>query len=158
MGRGGKLIMTKDVLVSINGLQIARQSEEAEPMEVITAGDYYKKNNKHYVIYDEVTEGFTGTTKNIIKLQEDCVDITKRGITNVHMVFEKNKKNVTCYETPFGSLMLGINAKDIKITEEENDISVDVRYALELNYEHLADCTIKMAIQSKNGGDFHICS
>lgn len=158
MGRGGKLIMTKDVLVSINGLQIARQSEEAEPMEVITAGDYYKKNNKHYVIYDEVTEGFAGTTKNIIKLQEDCVDITKRGITNVHMVFEKNKKNVTCYETPFGSLMLGINAKDIKITEEENDISVDVRYALELNYEHLADCTIKMAIQSKNGGDFHICS
>ena len=158
MGRGGKLIMTKDVLVSINGLQIARQSEEAEPMEVITAGDYYKKNNKHYVNYDEVTEGFAGTTKNIIKLQEDCVDITKRGITNVHMVFEKNKKNVTCYETPFGSLMLGINAKDIKITEEENDISVDVRYALELNYEHLADCTIKMAIQSKNGGDFHICS
>ena len=54
--------------------------------------------------------------------------------------------------------MLGINAKDIKITEEENDISVDVRYALELNYEHLADCTIKMAIQSKDGGDFHICS
>jgi uncharacterized beta-barrel protein YwiB (DUF1934 family) len=158
MGRGGKLIMTKDVLVSINGLQIARQSEEAEPVEVITAGDYYKKNNKHYVIYDEVTEGFAGTTKNIIKLQEDCVDITKRGITNVHMVFEKNKKNVTCYETPFGSLMLGINAKDIKITEEENDISVDVRYALELNYEHLADCTIKMAIQSKDGGDFHICS
>ena len=158
MGRGGKLIMMKDVLVSINGLQIARQSEEAEPVEVITAGDYYKKNNKHYVIYDEVTEGFAGTTKNIIKLQEDCVDITKRGITNVHMVFEKNKKNVTCYETPFGSLMLGINAKDIKITEEENDISVDVRYALELNYEHLADCTIKMAIQSKDGGDFHICS
>ena len=47
MGRGGKLIMTKDVLVSINGLQIARQSEEAEPVEVITAGDYYKKNNKN---------------------------------------------------------------------------------------------------------------
>ena len=38
--------MTKDVLVSINGLQIARQSEEAEPVEVITAGGYYKKNGK----------------------------------------------------------------------------------------------------------------
>ena len=141
---------------SINGLQIARQNEGSEPVEVITPGDYYKKNNKHYIIYDEVMEGFEGTTKNIIKLQEDCVDITKKGITNVHMVFEKNKKNVTCYETPFGSLMLGINAKDIKITEEENDISVDVRYALELNYEHLADCTIKMEIQSKENGEFHI--
>jgi len=110
------------------------------------------------VIYDEVTEGFDGTTKNIIKLQEDCVDITKRGITNVHMVFEKNKKNITCYQTPFGNLMLGIDAKNISIKEDEHDISVNVEYALELNYEHIADCTVKMAIQSKEGSGFHICS
>ena len=44
--------MTKDVIVSINGLQIARQNEESEPIEVITAGDYYKKNDKNYIIYD----------------------------------------------------------------------------------------------------------
>lgn len=145
--------MTKDVLVTISGLQIMSMAEDSEPVEVITAGDYYKKNNKHYVIYDEVTEGFDGTTKNIIKLQEDCVDITKRGITNVHMVFEKNKKNITCYQTPFGNLMLGIDAKNISIKEDEHDISVNVEYALELNYEHIADCTVKMAIQSKEGAD-----
>ncbi|MBC5714453.1 DUF1934 domain-containing protein [Roseburia sp. BX1005] len=150
--------MTKDVLVTISGLQIMSMAEDSEPVEVITAGDYYKKNNKHYVIYDEVTEGFDGTTKNIIKLQEDCVDITKRGITNVHMVFEKNKKNITCYQTPFGNLMLGIDAKNISIKEDEHDISVNVEYALELNYEHIADCTVKMAIQSKEGSGFHICS
>ena len=150
--------MTKDVLVTISGLQIMSMAEDSEPVEVITAGDYYKKNNKHYVIYDEVTEGFDGTTKNIIKLQEDCVDITKRGITNVHMVFEKTKKNITCYQTPFGNLMLGIDAKNISIKEDEHDISVNVEYALELNYEHIADCTVKMAIQSKEGSGFHICS
>ena len=150
--------MTKDVLVTISGLQIMSMAEDSEPVEVITAGDYYKKNNKHYVIYDEVTEGFDGTTKNIIKLQEDCVDITKRGITNAHMVFEKNKKNITCYQTPFGNLMLGIDAKNISIKEDEHDISVNVEYALELNYEHIADCTVKMAIQSKEGSGFHICS
>ena len=144
--------MTKDVLVSVRGIQIAKQEGSSEPFEVITAGDYYKKNDKHYVIYDEIVEGYDGTTKNIIKLQEDCVDITKRGLMNVHMVFEKNKKNVTCYQTPFGSMILGINAKDIRIVEEEHDISVAVDYDLELNYEHLADCKIKMAIQSKEEG------
>ena len=94
--------------------------------------------------------------KNMAKL---TIEVSAEELEKaIESAYQKNKKNVTCYETPFGSLMLGINAKDIKITEEENDISVDVRYALELNYEHLADCTIKMAIQSKNGGDFHICS
>ena len=31
---------------------------EAEPVEVITVGDYYQKNGKHYVLYEEVNEGF----------------------------------------------------------------------------------------------------
>ena len=74
------------------------------------------------------------------------------------MTFEKNKKNVTCYDTPYGSLMLGINAKKIDIQEKEDDISVRVDYALELNYEHLANCNIKRAIRSRESRDFHICS
>lgn len=151
--------MTKEVLVTIRGMQFTKQEEgDLEPIEVIMAGDYYRKNNKHYVIYDEVIEGFDGTTRNIIKLQEDCVDIIKKGVANVHMTFEKNKKNVTCYDTPYGSLMLGINAKNIDIHEEEDDIQVKVEYALELNYEHRANCNIRMAIQSKESSKFHICS
>ena len=61
--------MTKDVIVSISGLQMPAEGE-AEPVEVITVGDYYQKNGKHYVLYEEVNEGFEGSTKNIIKMQE----------------------------------------------------------------------------------------
>ncbi len=132
--------MTRDVLVTISGLQVMQQESGVEPVDLITAGDYYKKNDKHYVIFDEVMEGFEGVTKNIIKIREDCVDITKKGFTNVHMVFEKDKQNMTCYETPFGSLMVGINAKSIQLLEKENDISLDLEYSLEVNCEHLADC------------------
>ena len=85
--------MTKDVIVSISGLQMPAEGE-AEPVEVITVGDYYQKNGKHYVLYEEVNEGFEGSTKNIIKMQENCIDITKKGVSNVHMVFEKNRKNM----------------------------------------------------------------
>lgn len=69
--------MTKDVIVSISGLQMPAEGE-AEPVEVITVGDYYQKNGKHYVLYEEVNEGFEGSTKNIIKMQENCIDITKK--------------------------------------------------------------------------------
>ncbi len=147
--------MTKDVLLSISGLQFAAKDEEdIEPVEMITAGDYYKKNGKHYILYDEVMEGFDGNTKNIIKLTEDYLDITKKGISNVHMVFEKNKKNVSYYNTPFGSLLIGIDAKSVDIAETESHIDVKIKYNLEVNYEHLADCSITMSIQSKESGDF----
>ena len=146
--------MTKDVLLSIKGLQFANE-QDMEPVEVITSGDYYKRNGKHYILYDEVMEGFDGVTKNIIKLKDDCLDVTKKGVTNVHMI-EKNKKNVTYYNTPFGSIMIGIDAKDIQIEEQEERILVHVSYGLEVNYEHMADCNIIMNIQSKNRKGFDL--
>ena len=41
--------MTKDVLISISGLQFAG-GENSEPVEVITSGSYYKKNGRHYIL------------------------------------------------------------------------------------------------------------
>lgn len=147
--------MTKDVILSISGLHSPMEGE-SEPLEVITRGDYYLKNDKHYILYDEVMEGFSDVTKNTIKLQPDCMEVTKKGVSNVHMVFEKNKKNLSYYNTPFGSLLIGIEAKDIRIREQEKNMDVEVEYVLEANYEHLADCTIHMNIKSVEAGDFHI--
>lgn len=149
--------MTKDVLLSISGLQfVAHEDGPGEPVEVITSGDYYKKNDKHYVLYDEVMEGFEGTTRNIIKVGPDCLDITKKGLANVHMMFEKNKKNVTYYYTPYGSLLIGIDAKQVEVAETEENINVQVNYDLEVNYEFLANCNITMNIKAKGAGDFRL--
>ena len=76
--------------------------------------------------------------------------------SNVHMMFEKNKKNVSYYYTPFGSLLIGIDANSIRVEETDQNINVTVDYSLEVNYEHLADCTIKMNIKSKEAGDFRL--
>ena len=40
--------MTKDVIVTISGLQFAQETE-TEPVEIVTAGSYYKKNGKHFM-------------------------------------------------------------------------------------------------------------
>ena len=41
--------MTKEVLVSISGLQMA-PDEQSDSVEVIAPGEYYYRNNKHFVI------------------------------------------------------------------------------------------------------------
>lgn len=56
---------------------------------------------------------------------------------------------MTCYTTPFGSLMMGIDARRISVEESEEEIYAQVEYALDINYEHLADCTIQLRVQSK---------
>lgn len=147
--------MTKDVLVSIKGLQIIA-SENEDEVEVVTSGNYLHKNGKHYIRYEEVVEGMDGTIQNLIKLDGDSMEVTRKGLTNTHMIFEKNKKNETYYNTPFGSLLVGISATNIDVKDCLEQINVTVQYALDINYEHMADCTINMNIRSKENGEFHL--
>lgn len=150
--------MTKDVLVSISGLHtdvlsaVKGDDIADEAIEVVTPGSYYCKNGKHYVIYDEVTEGVQGTTKNKIKISgTDSLEIMKTGQSNAHMLFEKSRKNLTYYKTPFGQLLVGVNTKNMKINVTEENIDISVDYELDINYEPLADCSIKMEIYPKKG-------
>ena len=139
--------MTKDVILNITGMQFNDRSND-EPIELITRGNYYKKNNKHYVIYDEIMEGISGTTKNTIKFGDSFFQLTNSGAINTSMVFEENKKNVTNYNTPFGSIVIGLDASNISVEELEDEISVNVDYSIDANCEYLADCNIKMKIQA----------
>lgn len=41
--------MTKDVVVSLKGLQLA-PDQQSDAVEVIAPGEYYIRNNKHYVL------------------------------------------------------------------------------------------------------------
>lgn len=147
--------MTKEVLVTISGIQFSEEPD-GEPIEVITSGDYYKKNGKHYVIFDEIMEGSEEAVKNTVKITESSFDITKRGGTNVHLQFEKDKNSMTHYYTPYGSLLVGTNTRSVEITETDHDIHVMVDYELQVNYEHMADCKIVMDIKAKHTGDFKI--
>lgn len=147
--------MEKDVLLKIQGLQIAPQ-EQSEVIEVITAGEYYFRNGQHYFIYEEVMEGDTMTTKNIVKVKEDYMELTKKGAVNVHMVFEKNKQNFTYYYTPYGSLQIGIDANEVSLWEGEDEITLQVLYGLEMNHEHLANCKIRLIATPRSKKGFQI--
>lgn len=148
--------MTQEVLLTLQGLQFDQREVDADKIETVTVGDYYKKNGKHYVVYEEVTEGFEQTTKNRLKISENMLELSRNGLINMHMVFQENKKNLTNYNTPFGQILIGIDTKRIQINEQEDKIVVDVDYSLDINYEFLSDCHIRINICSKENSSFSL--
>ena len=146
--------MVKDVLVSISGVQIA--DGEDNDIEMITAGSYYLKDGKHYILYEEAVEGMSGTIRNIIKIARGKVEIIKHGLTDVHMVFETGKKTQTHYITPFGEMAVGLETGCVKLEEEENNIRVYVDYGLDINYDRLSDCRIAIDIKPRQGGELKL--
>ena len=119
--------MTKDVLITICGIQ-KRDGETDEPIETVTPGEYYFRNGKHYILYEEVQEGIAEVTKCMIKIGDDSVDLSKKGASGVHMIFQRDKKTRTSYQTPYGSLMLGFDSKMIRVLESEDMIHLNLEY------------------------------
>ena len=141
--------MTKDVLVSISGLHMDMDAQipgpdEDDVIEVVTPATYYYRNGKHYIIYDEIVEGVSDTIKNKIKISgTDSLEIMKSGLSNTHMIFEKNKKNLTYYKTLYGQMLVGLNTRNMEIEVSDETIKVRVDYELDVNHEPLANCKIR---------------
>lgn len=149
--------MTKDVILKVQGLHAA-EGDPDDIIEVISPGEYYFRNGKHYFLYDEVMEGGAGVTKNIIKVQKDYMELTKKGAVNVHMVFERGRQNITYYYTPYGSLQIGIDTWVVILREETDKIVVDVIYALDMNSELVGCCRICITAVPREGGEFTLQS
>lgn len=147
--------MTKQVLLSISGLQFM-EGENPDPVEILTFADYYFRNGTHYLLYEEPVEGSLETVKTTLKIKQKCVEITKKGPVQVHMVFEQFKTNTSRYDTPFGQIPVGITAGEVKVTEEEYDIHAVLNYSLELGGEYLADSQVTLHVKSKDAPDFSV--
>ena len=146
--------MNKDVLIHVRGLQMMETDDAQEPIEIVVPGQYYFRNGSHYLRYEEMLDDTAETTVNYIKMSPNGVEVRKQGQVNVHMVFEEGKKNKTFYNTPYGTLQMGISATGLELKESEDGIQMKVDYALDMNGEHVADCYLTVQAQSKDSADF----
>lgn len=143
--------MKQEVLVSVSGLQFEVESDQ--PIELISPGKYFCKNKKHYIMYDEISEesnaAYNGISKNLLKISPSRIELSKKGHSNVTMTFEKDKKSLTCYSTPYGELIIGIHTTDLKVEELPDALNADIHYSLDINYNHISECNIHIHIENK---------
>jgi uncharacterized beta-barrel protein YwiB (DUF1934 family) len=147
--------VTKDVLISIQGLQFAgtevdeaENDEDLDKIETICTGEYYYRNNAHFIMYDELIED-TEAIKNVIKLRDKEFTLTKKGGINVQMVFSQGKKTMTQYLTPFGNILIALDTKRVEYEQEADSLYIHINYGLEANYQYIADCNITIDVKSK---------
>ena len=143
--------MKCEVIAAIRGLQFLEE-EEGEQVEVITPAQYYLRNGVHYLIYEEVDEDNGVRTKNTLKYKDHSLELIRKGAVNAHLVFEEQKKNVASYGTPFGNILIGIDTDRISMEEQENKISIQAEYSMDVNYERFADCRIHVDICPREEG------
>ena len=71
--------MTEEVLISVKGLHTMEDTQKDE-VEVISAGKYYKRNGKHYVLFEETVEGSGESINSRIKLPGSAWRYARKGL------------------------------------------------------------------------------
>lgn len=137
--------MTKDVLITVSGIQM---DIEETPIELVTRGTYYLKNGKHYVLYEEQTEDNGPVIRNVVKFYDSHFEMMKKGGVNSVLVFDQEQKTSMVYNTPYGPLRLDVMTKELSITEQEDELRVYVKYALDINYSFVSECEVSFKVQA----------
>ncbi len=123
--------METNALITLSGNQ--ELDGENDAYELTTLGRYTKKGGKYYISYEgsELT-GYEGTTTTL-KIKDGCVSMIRLGKSSSQMVFEKEKKYVGYYETPFGSLSVGVTTNHLTVDIDDDGGEIDLDYMVELN-------------------------
>lgn len=136
--------MTKDVLITVSGTQLEMGPD---PIELVVPGTYYMKNGKHYVFYEEQNE--EQIIKNSVKFFDGYFEMTKKGGQTSCLLFEQDKKTSTMFHTVAGPLQIDSTASVVDVKETENEILVDVKYALDINYKFVSECHVVFKVQAR---------
>lgn len=136
--------MSDNVVVRISGLQVVENT--GDNVEMMAVGKHYIKNNKHYLLYDEIDEDSGVKIKNTIKFNETSAEVMRRGMINGKLVFNKGNNNQSIYSTPYGDLLVEIMTKHIEVNQQKENINLIIDYELYANNSKVSDSRIEIEI------------
>ena len=93
---------------------------EKQIMETTNKGQLSEREEVLYVLYEEKTEEGE-VVKNLLKIEKELLraSLKKSGAVSWKMVFEQGKYEKSEYQTPYGTLEIGAETKEVKAEKKE---------------------------------------
>lgn len=136
----------KRAIISVS----SKQSIDDDGIELVTPGEFFKKDDFYYAIYNETEISGMDGTRTTLKIKNDKVVIIRDGTTSANMEFEKGKQNISLYNTPYGILELKIKTRDLDVKMDEAGGNVKVNYDMEMQGQESIHTSIGINIKINN--------
>lgn len=139
--------MQQDVLITLRGTQ-AYTTEQPESVELMTRGTMTGRNGKFAISYEETEmTGIPGVTTTFLVFNPKRIVLTREGPLHSRMVFEKDVKNDALYDLGFGSLMVGICARNIQVELTEAGGRLAIDYTVEVEQSMSSRNTYEITVE-----------
>ena len=126
--------MENNVIISIQGKQ-SFEAQDDDTIELVTEGCLEPDGDDGYTLSYQESEltGLEGTLTTF-QVEPDRVTLLRVGEFNSQMVFQEGRRHLAMYNTPYGSMTIGVNTRHLQadLTECGGDIEID--YAIEIDH------------------------
>lgn len=138
--------MEKKAIISVSSKQ---SEDEDDVIEVVTPGNFYKRDNTYYAIYKETKiSGMEGTTTTL-KVSGDKFSLIRVGSTTSKMEFYKGKENISMYDTPYGTLELKTKTKELIINLDDEGGKVYIDYDMSISGQNTQNTSLEINIKTQ---------
>lgn len=97
-----------------------------------STGTYFKKGNTVIVQYTDTLYGDREEKiKTSVKVCGNEVTLTRHSLPETRLVLELNVRHTCQYATPYGTLLMGFTAKEIRHSFQENGGELFLRYTVD---------------------------
>ena len=140
----------KKILLKFKGRNGYENS--SDETEFLTQGRLIEKNGKYFLKYTEslAEDGGDGVTTTM-KIENSRVTVIRYGETNTQMIMETGKKHISLYETPYGSVVVGVITDNISLDIGKNRGKIRIDYDLEVNDAFMSKNCINLSYEEIGG-------
>ena len=137
----------KKVLISIKGLPLLADSED-NAFELMTDGEYSRTDGVSTFSYIESSLTGLDGLLTTFDVEQDRVILRRGDGLSGDMIFSEEQKHHFLYDTPFGSVMLGIDTHSITKNMSDDGGNLEIRYDIEVDNVPVSQNLFKINIRS----------
>ncbi|MBQ4527124.1 MAG: DUF1934 domain-containing protein [Clostridia bacterium] len=141
--------MDKKYLISIKGLQ-SYGDDDTTDVSLTTEADFEHRDGVYFIDYEESELTGLEGTKTSIEIGSNYVSLTRNGSVNTQMLFMKDRKTNTYYNTPYGDLLIGIFTDKMNIDVDKTGGKINVDYYLDVNSQTSSKNNFEIEIKRQN--------
>ena len=120
--------MKKEVLLTIKDSHTVDGSKES--YEMTTRGIWEDDLNGYTINYDEQYDELKGCHTELT-VRGTCVSMVRTGSFTTEMTIEKGKRHNCQYQSPFGSMLIGIAAQKVASDIKDGKGTLEMKYTID---------------------------
>lgn len=136
----------KEIILFVKGEQ-AYEGVEPEVTELITEGTMTIGDGEIVLEYQESElTGMEGTNTRFT-VHPDEVELTRTGMVESRMLFQRGKRNSSLYETPWGTMMVDVATTRLAHRLNERGGVMEIGFTIAVNHQVTGENRFKIRVK-----------